>query len=179
MDVPIATTSTAITSSILDPAMQTKIKTVFLKESPIVVMEVASNENVNGIATKHLKVSIDRERFIAFLWEVAALNNSDFDAQKTGEVVDKILQATQNTIDVWIDKSATVIRKVSVPIVYTSDQGDVQATIVATFSNFNKDIAITVPTETISYEEAMQQFIIMLFGSAIDNSKTPSSGTIK
>lgn len=124
------------------------------REYPFFVWQRLDDELLNGYRTYHLVGTIDIEQYKKFIQQF----NEELRATPIPE--EDITSLSGAIVDFWIDKNTFVPRKIQAEFSQESDESTDSIksfSITATMKSYNQPVAVEVPSESLSAEEAMQQ----------------------
>lgn len=140
-----------------------KLAEILKKSSLFKIDETLGEQQVNGAPARGYKISPDKEGIDKFVDEVeqaeiGSLEEADFERMKKDlEEYTTNEENTQPTLEVWISDGYIVQSSI------TFDDEYVSGSLTVGFSRFNEQIAVSAPTDTVSFEEFIQALFTAFF----------------
>lgn len=145
-----ATGATAVTP---DPSF------LELQTQTLAVERDRSFQKVGGHECFAYDVTLDPEKFLAFLERTAQERGQPFKRDEARAFVDSI--DAHGTI--WIDAETSVIRSVSWQLKNTPGHADMSASFTATFDGHDEPVEIAPPADAVPFTDAMSSVQLPLF----------------
>jgi|GEM_PF-1740243 len=116
------------------------------------------NEKVNNIDTTHYLLTLNKDEFLKLYIDTAKiLFDREFTEKNIQSMEKDLLSLGSTTIEIWVGKEDSLPYKIvgSSQILDTKTMKPTGgSTLTLNFKNFNKDVSITAPTETMTFQEA-------------------------
>ena len=151
------------------------VRDEFTSVQPYSVKNDHGTESVNGVDSYHYTISIDMQKLMTVFSSVmerlkqeGIAEISDQEMKRGKEQLNKMKQFLAEkedpVVDVWVGTENMYLRKVALqPYSFEADaaQGSMsgEVSFEATMSDFNKDVSISAPSNTVKMETLMQQMM--------------------
>lgn len=136
-----------------------KVAEAYQKYPVIQIKEVLDDEDVNGEASYHYRVVLDKDNYVAFLGELKDANieslkveQADIDAAKNDDL-------SKLNLEVWIKKADRTINQV----LLSGEEDGTKAELRLALTNVNQQINIDRPEDATKFEDIFSN----LLGSGI------------
>ncbi|MGF7228680.1 MAG: hypothetical protein ACQR33_01725 [Candidatus Saccharibacteria bacterium] len=152
-----------------------KIENMYGDHPFLDVSKVQADETINGMDSHHYTVVINRDQLYGFGQELKNANIKGFPAISQDDLNGiKKVDFGKYPVDVWIDKSRTIIDQ----IVFTVKQADTTTSVRVALGNINQPVMITKPTGAKSLLEVLGASSTMdMSGTSMNMPMTGSSAT--
>lgn len=153
-------------NSELTEEQKKKLKSVFKRHIIFRVTEVLSEEELVGMENYHYRYEIDEEELYAAIDEIYAITeNDEWNDEKRAEFKKSMERTGFPKGEIWIDKKERLFRKITI-IMDIQETEEKKSTgsisIDLSFLNYNEPLVITEPTEFLTIEEVISQFMMSL-----------------
>ncbi len=122
-----------------------KIEGIYRKHPYLEVTKVHADEAIHGAKSHHYTVVINRDKLYAFAKDLKSADIKNF-PNITDSQLSEIKKAnfSKYPVDVWVDAAHTTVSQVS----FTAKEDDMTMTLRMAFSDINKSVTVTKPTNT-------------------------------
>lgn len=145
------TGSSSSALSVLDLSQQDgdKVAEIYQKHPVIEIKEVLADEDVNGESSKHFKVGVNKDNYVAFLTELKDANINKLKVEQSDVDAAKDLDSSKVNLEVWIKKSDKTINQVLI----SSSEDGVNLELRIAVKDINKEVKVEKPEGAKTFEE--------------------------
>lgn len=137
------------------------------EKPPFKIVEDLGSDEVDGHNTWHYKLEIDKDNFLEYLQKISEASNSLYTNSlfMTGSTSSYQVESYKNMLEevdfknvqLWIDKKEYFPRKVSLSLTSNRANEDITMTLEIVMDNYNKDQAISVPSDFLTTEQFVSE----------------------
>jgi len=148
-----------------------RIVKIFKENNPLEIKEEFPGEKIDGMATYHYLLSLNREKMKTIFLEI---NSEEADIQENMDSIERFLDEMEDLeVEVWIDKREKLLRRIKTEkeLEVNPDQEKVkdqleigikEGIVILSYdirlSDFGKELNIEAPSEFKTIEEIMSSF---------------------
>jgi ABC-type multidrug transport system fused ATPase/permease subunit len=157
-----------------------RIVKIFKENNPLGIKEELPGEKIDGMATYHYLLSLNREKMKTIFLEINSELESETDIQENMESIERFLDEMEDLeIEVWIDKREKLLRRIKTEKEFeinpkqgtAEDQlelGIKEGIVILSYdirlSDFGKELNIEAPSEFKTMEEIMEEMYYSPYG---------------
>jgi len=150
------------------------IEEAFTEHRPVHVVETLKDEDIDGTASRHYRLAVDKQKLRAFLLKVQDImdDGASLAYEKLSDDYDKFSEEVEiETLEVWIGKAEGLPTRLLLQASAKESEevpGEGSFTLDVTFKNFGKPIQIEAPADAKSVEEVFGMLMGGMGGAGVE-----------
>lgn len=122
------------------------------QQNPILqIKEVMADEDINGEASYHYKVEINKDNLVAFLEDVKAENIKGLPVEQSLIESAKDMDTSKTNVEIWINKSEKLVNQIMI----SGSENGTNLELRIAMTDINEPVSIETPVGAVKFEELL------------------------
>lgn len=140
-----------ISKSNLSQEDSDKIAELYQKSPVLEIKEVMADEDVNGEASYHYEVEINKENLVTFLTELKSENIDGLPIEQSMIESAKDMDTSKTKIEIWINKADKLVNQ----ILISGSEDGANLELRLAMTGINQPVSIEAPEGAVKFEELL------------------------
>lgn len=128
-----------------------KVAELYQKNPILQIKEVMADEDINGEASYHYKVEINKDNLVTFLEEVKAENIKGLPVEQSLIESAKDMDVSKTNVEIWINKSEKLVNQIMI----SGSEDGMNLELRIAMTGVNEPVSIEAPVDAVKFEELL------------------------